>query len=426
MPNSPSLPTQKNRQLILLINSLLFSAPLFLVTIRGYTNIIFALSALLCIGFSLLNHKENLNYVNKNMGRMFIASFALPFLSVALYSLLQGSFDAAQFDTPFRFLVAIPIFLYILKTRQNAARILSVSLLFSLIITLAQQYAIDQPMHWGSDRMATYFADPLVFGYTALTLALICLTSIRNFDKEPYWLTALKIAGFLIGIYLSVKSGSRTGWTALPIVLLFLLFFRKAKNQKISTHLIAIAVLLATAIIFFSFNEISSRIISAKNEVSSYHNDGIAPDSSIGFRITFLRIAWDMFSLHPFSGYGETKYLADSLPAVIHGYASEQAIRTALTSGFHNELVTNGVRYGMLGLVASASLFLVPLVIFLRVLKSQKNTNRANALMGCVFVICIFISSISTEVFDLKYMASFYAMMVAMLCGSALTQYEQE
>jgi len=422
----PSSPATPSRKLIFLINFLLFISPFFLVTIRGLTNIIFAITAILCIVFSYSTRKEHLNCTSKNMTKMFIASFLLPFFSVALSSLLRGSFDAAQFDTPLRFLMAIPIFAYILKTRWNTTKYLSLSLFLSLTITLIQQYAIDQPMRWGSDRMATYFADPLVFGYIALTFSLVCLASIRIFEKETYWLTPLKTTGFLIGIYLSIKSGSRTGWAALPLILPFI-FFQKKKNIKINAaYLATIAISLIAIFICFSLSTVGQRIFSTGNDIAKYHLDGIAPDTSTGLRITFLRIAWDLFSIHPFSGYGETKYLIKSLPPTIYDYASEGAISTALVAGFHNELVTNGVRYGIIGLVASASLFAVPLIIFLRTLKSQKNTNKANALIGFVFVMCIFISSISTEVFDLKYIASFYAMTVAMLCGSALAQYEQE
>jgi O-antigen ligase len=53
---------------------------------------------------------------------------------------------------------------------------------------------------------------------------------------------------------------------------------------------------------------------------------------------------------------------------------------------------------------------------------SGSSIQRANALLGLVLTICFFVSSLSTEVFDLKYMASFYALMVCMLCASAIVE----
>jgi O-antigen ligase len=424
-PNGLTLSTD-NKQLIFLINFLLFAAPLFLVTIRGFTNIVFAIVAILCTAFFFISRRHPVRSKMTKEGQIFIGCFCLPFLSVALSSLLRGTFDAAQFDSPLRFLLAIPIFHYINRIHWNTAKYLSLSLFFSAVITLIHQHITAQPTRWGSDRTATYFTDPLVFGYTALTFSLICLISIRIFGKETYWSIAPKIIGFTIGMYLSIKSGSRTGWAAIPLVLLPV-FYTKRNFIKFNAKHLTIAAIASTIFLAcFAFSTVGQRLILTGNDIVNYHLDGVAPDTSTGLRITFLRIAWDMFSLHPLAGYGETKYLIQSIPSAIYNYASEGAITTALTAGFHNELVTNGVRYGVIGLIASASLFLIPLVIFLRTLKSSNNINKANSLIGCIFVICFLASSISTEVFDLKYIASFYAMIVAMLCGSTLTQYEQE
>ena len=94
----------------------------------------------------------------------------------------------------------------------------------------------------------------------------------------------------------------------------------------------------------------------------------------------------------------------------------------AFNAGFHNEMVSNAVRFGVGGLLAAAMLFFVPFALFVRQSRSESAVQRANALLGLVLTICFFISSLSTEVFDLKYMASFYAVMVAMLCGSATVE----
>jgi O-antigen ligase len=162
------------------------------------------------------------------------------------------------------------------------------------------------------------------------------------------------------------------------------------------------------------------------NEVVNYSWQGMAPESSVGFRITFLRIASDMFAVSPWAGFGDNGYDLKSLPSPIYVYASPESIRLAFNAGFHNEMVSNAVRFGIGGLLSSALLFLAPLFIFIHHSASSSVIQRSNALLGLVFATCFFISSFSTEVFDLKYMASFYALTIAMLCASAITEPVQD
>lgn len=162
------------------------------------------------------------------------------------------------------------------------------------------------------------------------------------------------------------------------------------------------------------------RIAQAVNEVLAYNWQGFAPETSVGLRMTFLRIAANLFQANPILGYGDTALNTIALPPGVSSYATDEAIRMALHAGFHNETVSNTVRYGLGGGIAAASVMLVPLYFFVTNLRNFDRVKRANATAGVIFVLTIFVSSMTTEVFDLKYTASFYATMVALLCGSVL------
>jgi O-antigen ligase len=129
-----------------------------------------------------------------------------------------------------------------------------------------------------------------------------------------------------------------------------------------------------------------------------------------------------MFSSSPIAGHGDNGYDLAALPAHVYSYASHESLRMAFNAGFHNEIVSNAVRFGLGGLLAAAMLLLVPIGIFVRQSHSNSAVQRANASLGLVLTVCFFVSSLSTEVFDLKYMASFYAVMVALLCASAIAE----
>src|SRR5262249_35100199 len=101
-------------------------------------------------------------------------------------------------------------------------------------------------------------------------------------------------------------------------------------------------------------------------------------------------------------------------------YASQDAIRSGFTSGFHNQLVTNAVRSGVGGLLATGLLLFVPLLVCARGLRRRAAAARRDAMVGLAYCTCVVVSSLSTEVVDLKFAASFYAVMAALFCGAVL------
>jgi len=289
-----------------------------------------------------------------------------------------------------------------------------------------QQYTFHQPFHWGAGRMATYFADPLTFGQYTLTFGLLCLVSINLLGRDRPALLLLKVIGVLLGFYLSIKSGSRTGWLAAPVVVGFYILQR---NRRIHLRHVVSAAALVVLLLAASYKlspTIHDRVGLGVHEVVTYNWQGIAPDTSTGMRITFLRMGSELFSLRPFGGYGDTgieAYLND--PKLV-SFASLPTRQFALRSGFHNELMTNLVRSGIWGGVATLAMFLVPFVIFCKAFRAPSAIRSANALLGITFVICQFVSSLSTEVLNLKFTASFYAILIVCLCGSSIIRHESK
>lgn len=400
--------------------------PLFLVTFSWWSSAILIFGAFACLVYLLLaqrtpHHPSGPSAERRNM-RLMVLVLLAPVVSIMVSSLLRGSHVWANYDSPARFLLALAIFLYLVRQRVNMALYLQYTVPISLLFTLCHQIFFFQPHLWGPDRMSTYFADPLVFGYTSLTLGLMSLLSIHSLQKDPRLLVILKLAGAAAGFYLSTMSGSRTGWLAVPVVILIWMFRQKFLRGRLGFAWV-FGVVACVMLGFFALPAtVQQRWMLGLNEALDYPWVGMAPETSVGFRITFLRIAFDMFLNSPFAGHGDNGYDLLALPAHVYSYATPESLRMAFNAGFHNEMVSNTVRFGLGGLMAAAMLFFVPMALFFRQSTSANAVRKANAVMGLVLTICFFVSSLSTEVFDLKYMASFYAVMVSMLCASVIAE----
>jgi len=402
--------------------------PLFLVTIRSWSSAFLIIGSILCV-LLLLIDGGNAGGKNQCMHLKNVMIFTLmaPIFSVLLSSLLRGcQFYLPDFDGPSRFILAIAVFLLLMRIGANTLSFLQYAIPLSIFITLFHQLFVLQPKLWGPHRMSTYFADPLVFGYTSITFALLSLGSINSITKDSRGVLLLKLGGSTIGFYLSIMSGSRTGWLAVPLVALFWLYQQENNDRKkINIFMLGVAMTVAFLSFLFSSN-INHSFTRTLQEVLNYPWIGLAPETSVGLRITFLRIAWSIFMNHPLAGIGnsESGYEFVLLPPQIFSYASPESIRLALQSGFHNEIVTNAIRSGVVGLLATLIIFLGPLYVFIVKLKSNCQIQRAHANVGVIFMICIFVSSLSTEVFDLKYMVSFCAFMIVLLASPAIANHE--
>lgn len=396
--------------------------PLLVLVIKGWSSTILILGGLACLITIAISKKKLVDFVQPTPRgwelNAFLFTNSLPFLLIGMAGLLRNDLHAAQLDSPTRFLLAVPVFLLVRHLRTNIVHVLTIFVALGLLSTLAHQVFFPSPRLWDEMRMSNHFADPLAFGYISLSFALISLTSLGFSQTKELWLVILKIFAFGTGIYMSVMTQSRTGWLAAPLVLAFLLYL---KREQLSLRAISISLLFALSgsIATYTISEkIHSRVDYMINELVDYSFQGVAPDTSVGLRITFLRIAFDLIVDQPVLGHGDTQIKQPVIPNVVKSYASPYAIDFALSSGFHNEVITNAVQHGLPVALATFLIFAIPFAIYCRGLRKPISSNNYAAAIGIVFTLTYFISSLSTEVFGLKYTGSLYALVTALLCAA--------
>ena len=397
-------------------------SPLFLLTLNHWSSGILIGAAFVSIAYLLMSKRgasKTHPFTPQQWGVVWM--FAGLALATGIGALLRGDMGASrQFDSPIRLVLAIPVFLLVLRTRAPLPRWLATACAASVVLTLGVLTLFPQPDRWGPGRAATAFADPLILGYTSLTFGLIVVASIFLSPHRSALGILVRLAVAMLAGYLSVISGSRTGWLALPILGIFFAAYHWKHLPKAALAGSTAAVVLCLAALWGYSDTVKVRVDAALEGVASYPQHGIAPDTPIALRITFLRMAATLFAQQPLTGYGDTYTNPPPVPASLAEYASPFAIKTALSSGFHNEVVTTAITSGLLAALAVLGLFLYPLIVFGRYLRSHHADARAAAHLGIIFVTCYGISSLTTEVFGLKYNVSFYAIVLALLLGACL------
>jgi O-antigen ligase len=281
---------------------------------------------------------------------------------------------------------------------------------------------VGQDPRWPVFRVTTHVVDPLVFSYFSLAFGLMCLVSItpRDWRAGARWSVLLRVAALGLAVYLSILSFSRTGWLAVPLVIGIWAHYHWGRRHRLASAGVVAAVLLLPVAAYFLVPAVTFRVHEAVKDVVEYPWHGVLQyETSLGYRITFLRIAADIFALHPWAGVGDTSHVAP-LPANAFSYAAPRAVAYAFESAFHNQIVSNTVRSGIGGLLATTALLCVPLLVCARGLRRGPPAARKDAMMGLAYCTCLVVSSMSTEVVDLKFAASFYAVMTAALCGATL------
>ncbi|MCW2314236.1 O-antigen ligase family protein [Rhodoferax antarcticus] len=414
----------KNYLELLFIASVVIS-PLFLLTVSGWMTRIVVLCALLAFFVQYKTKKSSNPLHIKNQSNIYTKllciSLSLPTIAVFLGQVFNGNLIASYYDSPIHILICVLVLLAVKNINCDTVKWMSYIFPVALIIALAN-IIVAPNLFWGTGRLTTNALDPLMFGSLSLTLGLLSLVSIKLDAIKSRWIMFYKLVGFAAGVYLSIASGSRTGWMALPLVGLLWLY---VENHKYSIVTKAITMVTASILLFATYSAstvVHHRVNVAFQELSTYQWNPISPnaDTSVGARISFVRIALFLFEKKPLSGWGDGNFenvIND--PAL--NFASAGTKRVALEAGFHNDITANMVRSGVWGLTATILLFLVPAILFLRCLKSSKKNQRDVAFLAATFLICQFVSSMTMEIFTLKYSSSFYGLMIAILSGTIMS-----
>ena len=410
-----------NKSLLCLLSIL----PLGLFTVKGWASgLSFACAALAILIITSRSLNPKMNEQDAFWIQLLLLMFTLPLFSVMLSSALRGEWIWANFDSASRFFIAAPIFYVVFRNKIRPTHQWQYLIPIGLILTLISTAFL--PGYYGvinlfdSSRLAIYFVDPLTLGYLSLTLGMLSFFGINMYSKDRWFVIILKIIGAAVGFYISLKTQSRTGWLAIPLALFLLLWLHGPKNKILSTFIALIISVVLTISIYQASPTVQNRVHDALVDLKNYKLYQVNSESSIGERISFVRMGFHYYKLSPLYGWGLQGYMVHANDPELVVFASESTRASpARGSLFHSEFTTNAVAYGLLGIIYTLLIFFAPLTLC--IYQWARGVNPRLCAFGIVYLLCEIVSSLSTEIFGLKFAASFHAVFLACLCAELLS-----
>ncbi|HQS58839.1 MAG: hypothetical protein B7Y56_12430 [Gallionellales bacterium 35-53-114] len=395
------------------------SPTLYLGMKHWITNL--SILAVLVVIYHLYQVRDKLNLKQIPYIRAIALVFIIYTAAIMISQMGRLDFTYKPYLDQSRWLIGLPIFIFLYYVRINFVKILDWVAPICIFVAYVSSVYLNPSDAWG-ERATVSHIDPLAFGFLNLSLGLMCFASAAvDIYKKNYSInTVIKLFTFALGVYLSIKSGSRTGWAALPVVFVLVscILYRPNFWKGIVFFLFASATIVG----LYQVNHIvKSRVDVMLLELMQYPwMGGVAADNSVSLRITFYRLGYYYFSHSPLFGWGERGYAEIKDAAELMTYSTQYARDFAFGALFHSEWVTQSVRFGIFGLLGVFWVFFLPIRLFVSFIKSGNDYFKV-ACMGLAYLICQIAASMSDEVFNSKGMITLSAIIIAGLLATGLS-----
>jgi O-antigen ligase len=408
---------------------LVIVSPFFLLTVKHWTNLVVLVVFIGALIF-LIRKKEFAvqdTYDIKSWRWIIALTLVGPLLAVGIAQMLRGEFYPPNFDAPLRIAFCAPVFWavslgWLYKQGKESITFLWMKFCFPLTLLWTFIYRPSWSTNWGNHVITTYFVDNLSFGSLTLLFALLSFIALTFFWSRLSLLSRLiSIAGVLIGLYLSVKSGSRTGWINMPVCLfIWALGFSLPNYGRLKTLCLLVLMLVTSVIIIYSSPHFTGKVLATISEISNYDWGSNQTEGSVAVRISFYRMAIFYFLNNPIKGWGDLGWIELMNSPEIVRYGSEYA-RSFPKHGFHNEILTSSVRSGIWGLLSSIAFFLFPIIWAVKILRQPINNKlRIYGFFILFLTLHMLLAGMTTEVTNLVFLGSFLGLTFSLFIGESI------
>lgn len=390
---------------------ILLCYPALLFLIRGGMNGALFLLTILSL-YLLINrkaYKSKLDTVDK----YFSIAMASGLIVIFVSQLYHHDLIARYFDSDARFLLAIPVLLALRHINIKMLSIMQYAFPLGAIAALVAALVTNPGV---TTDASTSFMNQIHLGDMALLLGFLSLFSVNWIRMDHPIVKLLKIIGLIAGLSISVLSGARGGWIAIPVFVFVFIYFR-TNGKPFNKLLLAMLLIGVVGLLGYFFIEpIRQRLWMIYSDLSLF--SGGNEDTSIGVRLQLWNAAFHLIAQNPVFGVG-----AAGFGSAMDGLSASGLI-TPIAAGFgkqevHNEILAHTVRFGIFGLASTISVYFVPFVIFLRAARSKIHQQNVAAMMGMCVTLGFFVFGLTVETFDLKMTAAFYSLTVAVLLAIA-------
>ncbi len=348
------------------------------------------------------------------------------FIATALTQILRQDIYWPSFDGPSRLALAGIIFLFLRTQSISFLKLLEVAIPIGLMLTLIMIVSFPETSAPWGNRFATKFVDPNTLGSQSVILGIICLLMINK--NNPFSKNVFMLIGSATGIYLSIHAGSRGGWLALPFILFawsIIQFKERFTCNLNNLFKLILIIFLGTTALTLTFIALAKlpmirvRIDLGYLDILKLLNGDF--NTSIGTRIAMWIISFKyLVPIAGLSGLGETdvKNLLITLP--IDPIQFREAIYHLSNTGPHSDFLAKLLSMGYIGGLAYVLTVFTPLIVFIKNIFNANLQQRSASRIGLYYLIGIIICGLSNEMLSLKYLCSFYGLMIACLAAEVL------
>ncbi|WP_265921352.1 O-antigen ligase family protein [Cupriavidus nantongensis] len=332
-----------------------------------------------------------------------LAMAALP-LAVLLQQLLTGADDPHVPYLYLRFALFIVLVPGLLRLGRRGMQNIQWGFVACALISalwLHEVAAAGRPSHVG-------FSNVIPFGNLALLTGMLAVISIGWNRPGDHWLAGLKLLGGFAGLYASYMSGTRGGWLAIPVLALIALAASRRLTRLHKAGVLAgLAGLMALG--WFSSAMVQQRTAAVVSELSQFVQH-VTLDTSTGVRLQLWQASFKMLQAHPWTGVG-----LDNFSAVLQTFAAQHVITplAATLPHAHNDVLHAAATLGILGLLAVLALYLVPIVFFLRHLRSANRGTQVASAMGLALCFGFMVFGLTEAMFITTLTNAFYSLVMA-------------
>lgn len=406
---------------------LLFAFPLFAISVESWVSSIYYLLAIVGLG-ALRRPQPPLSRTEKRFFGVIVFYLVTTIVANSLSGWTRAS--VGWYEADLRFLLAIPIYLY-LRTRPRVCEWLLRGIPFAALgsggYVLWQTFALDT-------RVEGPYG-PIFAGDICALLAVLSLAAL-SFRLYPRIIgVALHVPAFALASAGALFSGTRGAWVALALALPLLgwMALRTVTDRRRRYLLLGGMVLgiiaLSSAVVLLQPDMTSERLALAVKQGEQFLEQQDEPEfgsrrlGSIGTRLEQWRIGLLVAAEHPLFGLGvgnvrpelEARVEAgEAHPAVLAPSAGTRR-GVHLHSAYMDALVFKGVP----GLLALLCVLGFPL--WLAMSRGHRGTPAANFIAVHVLMVAIF--ALTEDPFIRNNFTSIFLMML--VCGLALLHSER-
>ena len=307
----------------------------------------------------------------------------------------------------FRFLLAIPIYLFLKSYRIDVIRYLYAGAILSgpFLLSVAMYAYFENPNMPAKGQYHHIIFGSLAMLNVGVMLAILLTTKLSHFAR-----IAVSVS-ILCAFTAAILSQSRGVWLAAPAYLVIVLYMTWRHSKKTAViALLAIAIIASVVALSPAGDIVKKRITEAVDEVTSFYKEDRYA-SSVGARLAMWEIAVDVWKENPVLGTGP----GDFDDEVIALQGKGEYVGMEIHASTHNIYVQALVNTGLFGIfVLLFSIFFQPV----RLLYSSRYNNRTTSLSGLTVLLLFAVVGLSESWILRLPMVSVYIIYILVIASS--------